>query len=94
MQHCPGLLAYNNKAGYTATPVACGWAGAVMRKPLANQKSDVPTRPELYSIFVNYTIPIQYFQVLGQYNTITIQYNIHLNCKQYIIIAYNIIQYQ
>ena len=20
---------YNNKAGYTATPVACGWAGAI-----------------------------------------------------------------
>ena len=24
-------------------PVADGWAGAVMRKPLANQKSDLPT---------------------------------------------------
>ena len=24
-------------------PVADGWAGAVMRKPLANQKSDRPT---------------------------------------------------
>ena len=34
------------------------------------------TRPELYSIFVNNTIPIQYFQVLGQYNTIPMQYNI------------------
>merc|ERR1719282_506351 len=21
---------YDNKAGYTATPVACGWAGAVI----------------------------------------------------------------
>ena len=37
----------------------------------------IASRPELYSIFVNYTIPIQYFQVLGQYNTIPIQYNIH-----------------
>ena len=32
-------------------------------------------RPELYSIFVTYAIPIQYFQILGQYNTIPIQYN-------------------
>ena len=23
---------YNNKAGYTATEVACGWAGAVIKK--------------------------------------------------------------
>ena len=23
------LLRFKNKAGYTATPVACGWAGAV-----------------------------------------------------------------
>ena len=23
---------YENKAGYTATPVACGWAGAVLEK--------------------------------------------------------------
>ena len=24
-----GIFSYENKAGYTATPVACGWAGAV-----------------------------------------------------------------
>ena len=24
-----GFRMFNNKAGYTATPVACGWAGAV-----------------------------------------------------------------
>ena len=32
-----------NKAGYTATPVADGWAGAVMLKPLGIQKCDGPT---------------------------------------------------
>ena len=26
------LKARTNKAGYTATPVACGWAGAVLRR--------------------------------------------------------------
>ena len=27
-----GLRQYINKAGYTATPVTCGWAGAVKEK--------------------------------------------------------------
>ena len=27
-----GLRQYSNKAGYTATPVTCGWAGAVKEK--------------------------------------------------------------
>jgi len=26
------IVVYVNKAGYTATEVACGWAGAVMKK--------------------------------------------------------------
>ena len=26
------MALYKNKAGYTATPVACGWAGAVLEK--------------------------------------------------------------
>ena len=25
-----GTLSYVNKVGYTATPVACGWAGAII----------------------------------------------------------------
>ena len=27
-----GTVSYKNKAGYTATLVACGWAGAVLKK--------------------------------------------------------------
>ena len=37
-------MLYEEKQGRIhGNPVADGWAGAVMRKPLANQKSDVPT---------------------------------------------------
>ena len=42
-----------------------------------------------FKILVNYTIPIQYFPVLGQYNTILIQYNIHYNCIEYIFFSFD-----
>ena len=29
IQPCAALYIEENKAGYTATPVACGWAGAI-----------------------------------------------------------------
>ena len=32
------IYVYENKAVYTATEVACGWAGAVMQKPPVNAK--------------------------------------------------------
>ena len=38
----------NQKGQIHGNPVADGWAGAVMRKPLANQKSDVPTYRPTY----------------------------------------------
>ena len=34
-----------NKAGYKGTPVADGWAGAIMSKQLAIHKHDVTDRP-------------------------------------------------
>ena len=37
-----------------------------------------------FSLTIQYTI--QFFKVLGQYNTIPIQYNILKNCTQYVTI--------
>ena len=34
----PNRFMYINKAVYTATEVACGWAGAVTQKPPVNAK--------------------------------------------------------
>ena len=45
-----GLRQCSNKAGYTATPVACGWAGAVKEKVTRAiwQEGLAQTRPDTW----------------------------------------------